>query len=364
MKVPFLEISQPEGLTNVFRQSLLESDFILGKHVSAFEKEFASYVGTDWCTGTGNGYDALFIALKALGIQPGDEVIVSSNAYIACWLAITNLGAVPVPVEPSVLTMNIDESLIESRITPQTKAIMAVHLYGLSCDMYKLMQLASKHDLYVVEDYAQAHGAKFNDQLCGSFGHLNATSFYPTKNLGALGDGGAITGNDETLVQQCRLMGNYGSSTKNVHEIIGVNSRLDEIQAAFLRVKLKMLDEENTKRRKIAARYLERLAAAGLVLPHSPEHHFHVYHQFVIRTEHRDALKAFLEKQGVHSAIHYPKPPHLQEVYHFMDFSEGDFPIAEKMAATALSLPLYPSLSAVRQEHVIDSILTFCKNNF
>jgi dTDP-4-amino-4,6-dideoxygalactose transaminase len=302
----------------------------------------------------------LVLSLKALGIKEGDEVIVPSNTYIASWLAVSAVGAVPIPVEPNLLTYNIDVNKIEEKINSKTKAIMPVHLYGLACEMDKIVELADKHGLYIVEDNAQAHLATFNGKLTGSFGALNATSFYPGKNLGALGDAGAITTNDENLANQIRILRNYGSEKKYYNTIKGYNSRLDELQAAILRVKLKYIKGLTDKRNEIAQKYDAGLKGIGdLKLPFINSGSTHVYHIYIIKTKQRDSLLKFLTDAGVMCLIHYPVPPHLQEAYHDLSYQKGDFPIAEELAETCLSLPLYPGLSDPQIEYIIEKVSEF-----
>ena len=313
---------------------------VLGSEVAAFESAVGEYCGCKFAIGVNSGLDALVISLKALGIGHGDEVIVPSNTYIATWMAVTHVGARPVPVEPDENTFNINANLIEAAITKKTKAILPVHLFGLPCEMKAIMDIAEKHNLYVVEDNAQAFGAEYQNKKTSSFGHINATSFYPTKNLGALGDGGMITTDNETLYEKCKLLRNYGSSKRYYNELIGYNSRLDELQAAILNVKIKYLEEWNLMRRSLASYYIENLTGIGdLVLP--VQHKEHIFHLFCIRTKFRDNLMVFLSEQNISTLIHYPVPPHLQQCYSELSFKQGDFPIAEKIAGQSLSLPLY-----------------------
>lgn len=365
MHVPYLSFSPQNQL---IRPAILEKiqyffdaeQYILGPEVSAFEKAYAAYNQTTFCVGVANGLDGLMISLQALNIGPGDEVIVPANTYIASWLAVSQVGAAPVPVEPDLATYNIDPERVEAAITPKTKAIMPVHLYGQPCNMPAIMAIADKHGLMVMEDNAQAHGATFNGKLTGSFGQVNATSFYPTKNLGALGDGGAITTNDPAVDQQARLLRNYGSGKKHYNDIIGYNSRLDELQATFLNVKLPYLNTWNRERRQIAAHYFHYLREVPeIILPYILPAAEPVYHIFVIRTSQRGALQQYLKSEGVETAIHYPVPPHLQKAYAHLGYTKGNFPITENIAATCLSLPLYPGLREPQIRYVTEKIQSF-----
>ncbi|MBO4919965.1 MAG: DegT/DnrJ/EryC1/StrS family aminotransferase [Erysipelotrichaceae bacterium] len=341
-------------------QEVLDSGwYILGSEVREFEKEFASYIGSKCCAGVASGMDALTIAFRILGVGKNDEVIVCSNAYIACVMGITLNGATPVFVEPDIYD-NLDADKIEEKINSRTKAILAVHLYGQSCDMTKIRELAEKYDLKVVEDCAQAHGTTWKGKKCGSIGDIACWSFYPTKNLGAFGDGGAITTDDPEYDTQVRIIRNYGS--KKIHyenDIIGMNSRLDEMQAGLLRVKLKYLDELNSERNRIAGRYLKEidhpLIRPLLTRPGSNN----VYHQFVVHCEKRDQLMNYLQDNGISTIIHYPIPPHLQKAYADLGYREGDFPIAEKYAKEVLSLPMYNGMRDDEIDYVIDKLNRF-----
>ncbi|MDZ4844804.1 MAG: DegT/DnrJ/EryC1/StrS family aminotransferase [Chitinophagales bacterium] len=320
--------------------------YILGKEVEKFEKSYAKFNQVSNCIGVSNGLDALHLSLKALGIGKGDEVIVPANTYIATLLAVSYVGATPVLVEPDLTTYNISPQHIEAAITLQTKAIMPVHLYGQACEMDAVMEIAKKHGLYVVEDNAQAQGAAYKGKLTGSWGSCNGTSFYPGKNLGALGDAGAVTTNDATLAQKIKMLRNYGSEIKYRHEVIGYNMRLDELQAAFLSVKLKYLNEWTQQRQEIARWYFEALSEVkDLTLPSIHQDSTHVYHLFVIRTQQRDMLQKHLSENKIGTLIHYPIPPHLQYAFKSLGFNKGDFPIAEELAATCLSLPLWPGMT-------------------
>ena len=320
---------------------VLESGwYILGKEVSAFEEEFASYCGTKYCCGVANCLDGLFLILKAMDIGPGDEVIVPSNTYIASVLSISHCGATPVFAEPDITTYNLAPDEIEAKITPNTKAIIAVHLYGLCADMPAIMKIAYKHNLYVVEDAAQAHGASINKTKAGNFGHATAFSFYPTKNLGAIGDGGAITTNLPELDKKVRLLRNYGSEKRYQNDIIGYNSRLDEMQAAILRVKLKYLDKWNAQRREITEWYKNEFADKNWIWPIEPEGYYHTYHQLVILSDDRDADISKLENKGYKCLIHYPIPPYKSEAYK-EEYKNEVYPIADKIANTIFSLPVH-----------------------
>lgn len=316
--------------------------YILGSEVSSFESEFANYCGTKYCVGVGNGLEALFLVLKAWDIGFSDEVIVPANTYIASWLPITHTSAKLVPVEPDIDTYNIDPHKIEEKITEKTRAILPVHLYGQTANMDEINKIGRKHGLKVLEDAAQAHGATYKNKKAGSLGDAAAFSFYPTKNLGCFGDGGAIITNDGDLYQKILSLRNYGSSKRYVNNEIGFNSRLDELQAAFLREKLHFLDSWNKLRKKIAEWYLVNLPNTfpELILPKVPNWAESCWHLFVVRTENRDELQKRLSKNGITTLIHYPIPPHLQKAYKHLNFSKGDFPITEKIANQVLSLPI------------------------
>lgn len=342
------------SMLTAMRRVLNSNQLILGKEVLNFEKEYAAFSGVKFCVGVGNGLDALTLSLRALGIGRGDEVIVPTNTCQPTWLAVYLTGARCVPVEPDEITMNIDPARIEAAITSRTKAIVPVHLYGQPCDMGKILSTGKRNDIHVVEDNAQAHGATFNGKLTGSFGIVNATSFYPTKNLGALGDGGAVTTNERKLYESICGLRNYGANQP------GINSRLDELQAAILDLKLTHLSKLNVKRRSLAAYYLKHLAdIREIQLPLTIKNAVHVYHLFVIRTTHRDALRMHLEKKGIQTLIHYPVPPHLLKANLSLGFKKGQFPIAEEIARTCLSLPLSPGLPKQSQERIIKAIKEF-----
>jgi dTDP-4-amino-4,6-dideoxygalactose transaminase len=309
--------------------------------------------------GTGNGLDALMLALKALGIHEGDEVIIPSNTYIATALAVTYVGAAPVFVEPDIRTFNIDPAKIETAVTEKTKAIMPVHLYGQSCDMDPIMAVARKYGLYVVEDCAQAHGATYKGQMVGSFGDAAGFSFYPGKNLGALGDAGAAVTNSKELADKVRALGNYGSDYKYHHIYKGNNSRLDELQAAFLSAKLPHLERMNEQRRRIAQMYLDGIQNPEVILPYVPEYAVPVWHIFGIRCKRREKLEKFLNDRGIGTNKHYPIPMHLQMCYKDLGYQEGDFPIAEEISTTELSIPMYYGIADEEVQYVVDAINAF-----
>lgn len=334
--------------------------YVLGKEVTTFEKEWAEYIGTDFCVGLASGLDALWISFRLLDIKEGDEVIVCSNAYIACVMGITINGAKPVFVEPDEYD-NIDASRIKDEITPNTKAILAVHLYGQSCDMTEIMNIARKHNLKVVEDCAQSHGNHWEGQRVGSFGDVSCFSFYPSKGCGAFGDGGCICTNNKELADKFKVFRNYGSDKRYHNEVVGANSRLDELQAGMLRVKLSHLDELNQERCCIADKYNEGIKNPLIILPNIRPGADCVWHQYVIRTKYRDELKEYLEKKEIGTLIHYPIPPHLSDAYGYLGYKRGDFPIAEKNANEVLSLPIYNGMTDEEIDSVIDALNTFTK---
>jgi dTDP-4-amino-4,6-dideoxygalactose transaminase len=365
MSVPFLDL---KSINLKYREQfhlaldrVLDSGWlVLGNEVEAFELEFASYCGVNHCIGVGNGLEALHLGLRAWGIGEGDEVIVPSNTYIATWLAVSYAGAVPVSVEPDSTTFNINPNRIEAAITSRTRAIIPVHLYGQPADMDAIMSVAGKYGLKVLEDAAQAHGARYQGRRAGGLGHAAGFSFYPGKNLGALGDGGAFTTNDAELADRVRILRNYGSRIKYHNEMKGFNSRLDELQAAFLRSKLPHLDIDNARRREIAALYQKALNRNDITLPEVPAWADPAWHLYVIRTKQRDALKQRLEALGIGSLIHYPIPPHLQNAYLSEYVSKGRYPLAEQMAAEVISLPMGPHLSDQQVAAVIEACLEIC----
>jgi len=358
VSIPFLDLRaayielKPE-IDEAVARALDSGCYILGPEVESFEAEYATYCEAKYCVGVANGLDALHLSLLAVGVGLGDEVIVPSNTYIATWLAVSQCGAIPVPVEPDESTYNINPELIESAITSKTKAILLVHLYGQPADLDPILKIARKHNLRVIEDGAQAHGARYKGQSIGSHGDVVAWSFYPGKNLGAFGDGGAITTNNLEIADKIRVLRNYGSQEKYVNEICGFNSRLDPIQAAVLRVKLKYLDEWNGRRKSLARQYLIGIKNSQLVLPVVPEWADPVWHLFVIKSKNRDALQARLNEANVGTLIHYPIPPHRQRAYHYLRLSKQGFPVASSLAEGVLSLPISPQHSA----NLVDKII-------
>jgi dTDP-4-amino-4,6-dideoxygalactose transaminase len=365
VKIPFLDlrasyVELQAEIDAAIARVLNSGWYILGEEVDAFEREFANYCAVQHCVGVANGLDALHLGLLALGVGPGDEVIVPSNTYIATWLAVSHCGARPVPVEPEETTFNIDPKRIEAAITEKTKVILPVHLYGQAADMSPIIEVARRHGLKVLEDAAQAHGAAYRGRRIGGHGDLVAWSFYPGKNLGALGDGGAVTTNDSELAERIRLLRNYGSKVKYVNELPGFNSRLDPLQAAVLRVKLRHLDLWNARRGSIAELYRSRLQGASLVLPAVPVWSSPVWHLFVILHPHRDVLQKGLEERGIGTLIHYPIPPHAQRAYTNLSYERGAFPLAERLAEQCLSLPIGPHLLAEQADAVVDAIVHCC----
>ncbi len=351
-----------EEILTAFEAFYDRRNYILGPAVEQFEQEYAAFNETSRCIGISNGLDALHIALRTLDIKAGDEVIVPSNTYIATALAVSYTGATPVFVEPDIHTYNIKADAIEAAITSKTKAVMPVNLYGQACELEDIMALAKKHHLYVIEDNAQAQGAAYKGKLTGSWGDINGTSFYPGKNLGALGDAGAITTNNVHLADKACVLRNYGSQQKYRNELIGYNMRLDECQAAFLSVKLKYLKKWTAQRQQIAAWYDEALQGTeGLTLPVTAAGATHVYHLYVVRVKERDALQKHLADSEISSLIHYPIPPHLQQAYAGLGFGKGSFPVAEEIADTCLSLPLWPGMQQNHTEQVADAIKAFLR---
>lgn len=364
MKVPFvsflpMEHELDKDIREAFERVYTRSWYIEGTEDEAFEKSFAGYCGAGYCVGTGNGLDALMLALKALGIGEGDEVIVPSNTYIATALAVTYVGASPVLAEPDIRTFNIDSDRIESKITERTKAIMPVHLYGQVCDMDPIKEIAARHNLYIVEDCAQAHGATYKGKKAGAFGDVSGFSFYPGKNLGALGDAGAVVTDRKEIADKVRALGNYGSDYKYHHIYKGNNSRLDEMQAAFLAAKLPQLDRMNEERRRVAQKYLNGIRNPEIILPYVLPDAVPVWHVFAIRCRRRDELEKYLNDNGIGTNKHYPIPIHLQECYRDLGYQQGDFPIAEEISATELSLPMYYGITDEQVQYVIDRINEF-----
>ncbi len=329
--------------------------YVLGPEVESFEQAFAAYVGRKYCIGVGSGLDALTLSVRALGIGAGDEVIVPANTYIATVLAITANGATPVFVEPDDC-FTLDAARIEAAITPKTRAIMVVHLYGQAAQMDAICRIAKAHGLRLVEDCAQSHGAKFSGTMTGAFGDAGCFSFYPTKNLGAFGDAGAVVTDDEELAGTLRMLRNYGSEKKYHNKILGVNSRLDELQAALLRTKLGHLADLIAERKRIAAAYLSGIQNPAIRLPKQRENANHVWHQFVIETEDRDSFQQYLAGHGIQTVIHYPIPPHLAECYHYLGHKEGDYPVAERMAKSVLSLPMFNGMKEEEVQYVIETV--------
>ena len=364
--VPFLDLALlhqtiREPLDEAYHRVVDSGCFIMGPELDAFEYEFAQYCEVKHCIGVGNGLEALHLLLRAYGIGPGDEVIVPSNTFIATWLAVTQCGATPVPVEPNISTHNIDPALIDNAITSRTRAIIPVHLYGQPADMDPITVLAAKHGLVVIEDAAQAQGARYKGRRAGSLGDAAATSFYPGKNLGALGDGGAVLTNDDAIADKVKRLRNYGSTIKYQHDFAGYNSRLDEMQAAFLRVKLSVLDRWNSRRVEIATQYSKLLGGLDIDLPYVPEYAEPVWHLYVIRSKQRNELRKHMDQQGVSTVIHYPIPPHRQTCY--QGFNTHNLHIAEMLSNEVLSLPMSPSMSSDKFCFVSRTIRTFLAGN-
>ncbi len=364
MKVPFLDVRASydeiaSELDAAVQRVMASGWYLLGDEIAAFEQEYAAYVGANSCVGLGNGLEALHLSLRALGVGAGDEVIVPSNTYIATWLAVSYAGATPVPVEPDPATYNIDPALIEAAITPRTKVILPVHLYGQPADLDPICEIARRHGLRVLDDAAQVHGARYRGQRVGAQADITAWSFYPGKNLGAAGDAGAITTNDPELADQIRVLRNYGSRVKYVNEVKGYNSRLDEIQAAVLRVKLGHLDEWNARRSRIAARYLAELEDANVVLPQVPAWADPAWHVFVVRSYDRDGLQQHLTAAEIGTVIHYPTPPHLQAAYSELQQPVGTYPISEAIHREVISLPIGPQMTDEQVTATIAAVRDF-----
>lgn len=361
MKIPFASFLPMEkelayDISSAFERVYTRSCYINGMEDKNFEAAFAKYCETNYCVGVGNGLDALMLILKALGVGKGDEVIVPSNTYIATALAVTYVGAVPIFVEPDIRTFNINPLLIEEKITNKTKAIIPVHLYGQPCEMEPIMKIAREHRLYVVEDCAQAHGARYKGKKIGSFGNAAGFSFYPGKNLGALGDAGAVVTNDKELADKIRALGNYGSDYKYHHIYKGNNSRLDELQAAFLMAKLPHLDRMNSERRKIADRYLNEIKNSQILLPYVIPEVEPVWHVFSICCKKREELEKYLANHGISTNKHYPIPIHLQKCYQDLNFAKNELPVAENISATQLSIPIYYGMKENEVSYVIDAL--------
>ena len=354
LKAPYIELR--EELDQAISRVVSSGWFIGGPEVDQFEAEYAEYCGATHAIGVANGLDALHLALRAMDVGPGDEVIVPSNTYIATWLAVSQCGATPVPVEPSAATYNIDPELIEAAITPRTKVLLPVHLYGQPADLDPILDIARRHGLKILEDGAQAHGASYKGKRLGAHGDAVAWSFYPGKNLGAMGDGGAVTTNDERIADRVRVLRNYGSRVKYVNEVKGYNSRLDPLQAAILRVKLKVLDEWNARRVRIANRYSAALNLPELVLPRNPSWVESAWHLYVVRHPRREKLQEALQKACVGTLIHYPIPPHLQAAYAAEGFDQRSYPLAESLASEVLSLPMGPAMTDEQVTQVIVAV--------
>ena len=361
MNVPFLDIHATyaelrESVDQAYHRVMDSGWYLLGEELDAFEREFALYCGTQDSIGVGNGLDALALILEAFDIGLGDEVIVPAHTFIATWLAVTNVGARPVPVDVDNISYNISPDRIEDAITPRTKAIIAVHLYGRPSEMNAIRDIANKYQLKIIEDAAQSHGAVYHEKRTGGLGDAAAFSFYPGKNLGAFGDGGAITTNDSSLAKRIRCLRNYGAEKKYFHQELGRNSRLDELQAAFLRVKLQWLDHWNEKRSQIAEFYSRHLSDTPLTLPHSASHVSSSWHLYVVRSTSRDLLQKKLAKAGVHTVIHYPLPPYRQKAYVEFANSAERLPVAEKLGEQVLSLPIGPQLTASQADYVVEQV--------
>jgi dTDP-4-amino-4,6-dideoxygalactose transaminase len=361
MMIPFLDLlsgylEDKADIDEAIQRVLNSGQYILGNEVELFESEYASFCEAAHCVGVANGLDALRLALIAMGVGPGDEVIVPSNTYIATWLAVTQCGAIPVPVEPDLKTFNIDAGRIPAAITARTKVIVPVHLYGHPVDLDPILEIARSRNLLVLEDAAQAHGSRYKGKRIGAHGDAVAWSFYPGKNLGAYGDGGAVTTNSLTIADKLKLLRNYGSHTKYLNDIAGYNSRLDPIHAAVLRVKLRKLDTNNQRRNLVANRYISELNISSLQLPAVADWAEHVWHLFVIRTHRRSELQQTLRDRGIGTMIHYPIPPHLQKAYANLGYEVGDFPVSENFHQTVLSLPIYPTL----KQDEINEIVKIC----
>lgn len=360
VEVPFLDLGASfrelkEKMLQASERVLSSGYWIMGPELSAFEEEFAAYCSAKFCIGVANGLDAIVLALRALDIGPGDEVILPSNTYIATWLAVTQVGATIVPVEPDPFTHNIDPAKIEAAITSRTKVIMPVHLYGQPADMDAINEIAARRGILVIDDCAQGHGAEYRGKKVGSLAKISAFSFYPSKNLGAIGDGGAVTTDDPAVADKIKILRNYGSRKKYYNEVIGVNSRLDELQAAFLRTKLQQLDEWNGRRTELAKEYLTALEGLqGIILPAVPNWAKPVWHLFVVRVQNRERVMESLKKRGIQTLIHYPVPPHRSDAY--SDWNKTSFPIAEKLADEVLSLPIGPHLSKDQVSYAAQAI--------
>lgn len=367
MNVPYLDLKTAykdidDALLLAYKRVLQSGRVMLGTEVTAFETAYAKFSGVNYCVGVGNGLDAIILSLLTLGIGAGDEVIVPSNTYIATLVAVSRVGATPILVEPKIDTYNIDPKNIVPAITKKTKAIIPVHLFGQACQMDEILRIAKKYHIFVIEDNAQSHGATFDNKKTGSFGHINATSFYPGKNLGAIGDAGAVTTNSEVYAKKIQSLRNYGESKRYVNDRIGFNSRLDELQAAFLRVRLAHLKTYTKQKQHIAHLYDTQLKGIGdITLPTTEKGATNVYHVYPIRTKKRDGLQKYLESKSIKTLIHYPIPPHLQRAYTTLKFKKGSLPIAESLAKTSLSLPIFPTMTDAQVTYVIHMIKQFFK---
>lgn len=365
MKIPYLNFAPmhnevKEEIIDKFHKVFDKNFYIMGDELKNFEQEFTSYCGAKYAIGCGNGLDALILILRAYGIRAGDEVIVPSNTYIATALAVSHVGATPIFVEPNIRTFNIEPSLIEEKITKNTKAIMPVHLYGRAVDMDPINKIAKKYNLKVIEDCAQAHGAKYKGKKIGILGDAAGFSFYPGKNLGALGDAGAVVTNDDKLAEEVYMLRNYGSKVKYVNEVVGYNSRLDEMQAAFLSVKLKSLDKWNAERDRIANIYINNIKSEKIILPWpSSDDYKNVWHIFAVMTEDRDSLEQYLANNGIGTLKHYPVPMHLQKAYAHLNIKKGELPLAEKISNSQLSIPLYYGMTEAQINYVVDVLNKF-----
>ena len=342
-----------------FNQIMEKGNFILGEEVENFEKEFAQYCNAKYCVSVGNGLDAITVLLMALGVRPNDEIIVPSNTFIATWLAVTRLGAVPVPVDAEEENFNIDPNLIEAKITPKTKGVIGVDLYGLPFKAVLLKEICDKHNIFLIDDAAQSHGAMIGNKRVGAHVLASAFSFYPVKNLGAFGDGGAVITDELELANRIRIIRNYGSSKKYIHKELGINSRLDELQAGFLRISLTKLDKWLETRRRIVNAYSGAFSSLDIMVPREGKSERSSWHLYVIRLKQRDALMNYLTKKGVQTIIHYPIPPHLQSAYKHLNYKKGDFPITEMLCNEVLSLPLHPYMKKEEVEYVIDQVINF-----
>lgn len=357
LRPAYVELSR--DLEVAARRVMASGRYLLGPEIEGFERAFAEYVGTGRCVGVGSGLDAVHLALRASGVGPGDEVIVPANAYIATWFAVSHTGATPVPVEPDESTYTLDPRLLEEAVTPRTAAVIPVHLYGHPADMDPILGFARRRGLLLLEDAAQAHGACYRGEPVGGLGDAGTWSFYPGKNLGAFGDGGAVTTDDDGLADRVRVLRDNGAEAKYVHSAVGFSSRLDELQAAVLSVKLRHLDEWNARRRKVAELYLDGLEGSPVTLPAVPGWAEPVWHQFVVRSGRRDALRRHLAKAGIETHVHYPVPPHLQEAYADLALGEGRFPITEAIHREVVSLPMGPHLGEVGAARVVDAVRSF-----